>query len=790
MEWARFKRAYSEPTLQHFGMFMEEIVDDASEVTIATQQKSCGGRVDKDKPKERGHVYSHEDTSGVQNHVPERQPCPICGKTDHRVRNCERFQQLGVEARLKAVERCKLCEVCLFDHGQWRCRSRIRCNVAQCRARHNPLLHRPTQEPRQRQLRASECNTHERTQRSVLFRIIPVTLFNGNTKCETFAFLDEGSSLTLIETSLARQLGVTGVPEPLELRWTASVMRNEKDSKRVDLEISGKGLPRRFVLKNAHTVEELNLPNQSLMLGVLSERFAHLRNLPISSYSEATPRILLGLENLSLFAPLDSCVGRPGEPIAVKSLLGWSIYGPDGNGHSKKGFLNVHQCNCDSDRELNDLVRQQFILEESLTRQTPILESAEEKRARDILESTTKFVDGRYETALLWKTDDVEVPDSLPMAMKRLKSFEAQLAKNSSLRDSVNQQIIDYIQKGYIHKATEAELVEISSRQVWYLPLGLVTHPKKQKKRLVWDGRAQVNGVSLNSLLLKGPDLLVSLPSVICKFREKRIGFGGDIREMFLQLRMRQSFQYFQCFLFQFDPRYPPEVYIADVAMFGATCSPCVAQYVLRVNADKWANEFPLAAEAIKNKTYMDDYYDSADTPEEAAELAVQVRTIHAHGGFEMRNWVSNSDEVLEKLGETPDKEPRLLQSVPEERWERVLGMLWHPDSDTLTFSTELASELLPFVSDNRRPTKRIALRIIMSLFDPLGLLAPYLVHGRTLIQDLWRSGVQWDEEMKDEEFAKWTRWVELLPAISELSVPRCYFAPMDPLFYRTLQPG
>lgn len=55
--------------------------------------------------------------------------------------------------------------------------------------------------------------------------------------------------------------------------------------------------------------------------------------------------------------------------------------------------------------------------------------------------------------------------------------------------------------------------------------------------------------------------------------------------------------------------------------------------------------EFPLAAEAIKTKTYMDNDYDSAHTLKEVAKLAVQVCTIHARGGFEMGNWISNSDE-------------------------------------------------------------------------------------------------------------------------------------------------
>ncbi|XP_062540821.1 uncharacterized protein LOC134208883 [Armigeres subalbatus] len=206
------------------------------------------------------------------------------------------------------------------------------------------------------------------------------------------------------------------------------------------------------------------------------------------------------------------------------------------------------------------------------------------------------------------------------------------------------------------------------------------------------------------------------------------------------------------------------------------------------MNADKWANEYPLAAAAIKDKTYMDDYYDSADSPEEAAKLAKQVRSIHAHGGFEMRNWVSNSGVVLEELGESVARDPRLLQSTIGEKWERVLGMLWHPESDALTFCTELGEQLLFYINGDKRPTKRIALRIIMSLFDPLGLLAPYLIHGRTLIQDLWRSGIQWDEEMRDAEFTKWMRWVELLPGIRELSLPRYYFGDAQPISEQSLQ--
>lgn len=304
------------------------------------------------------------------------------------------------------------------------------------------------------------------------------------------------------------------------------------------------------------------------------------------------------------------------------------------------------------------------------------------------------------------------------MATKRLKALETKLARDPELRRSVNQQILDYIENNYAHKATPEELRMANSSRVWYLPLNVVVHPRKPSKmRLVWDAAATVNGVSLNSQLLKGPDLLVLLPGVICKFRERRIAFGGDIEKMFHQIRIRPEDTHSQRFLFRFDVNQPPDVYIMDVATFGATCSPCSAQHIMHRNADESAKEYPEASVAIKQKTYMDDYFDSADTPEEASERALQVKLIHSRGGFNMRNWVSNNIDVLRRLGEASEQRLLSIDCSQEEKRQRVLGIAWDSEKDIFVFSTIWHSDLIPYVLGELRPSKRIVLRIIMSLF-------------------------------------------------------------------------
>lgn len=119
-------------------------------------------------------------------------------------------------------------------------------------------------------------------------------------------------------------------------------------------------------------------------------------------------------------------------------------------------------------------------------------------------------------------------------------------------------------------------------------------------------------------MLLKGPDLLTSLPSVISRFREREVGFGGDIKEMYHQLLIRKEDKQYQRFLYRNKPDSIPEVYVMDVATFGSTCSPCSAQFVKNKNAEELAGQHPEAARAIVDNHYVDDYFDSANTIEEA----------------------------------------------------------------------------------------------------------------------------------------------------------------------------
>lgn len=62
-----------------------------------------------------------------------------------------------------------------------------------------------------------------------------------------------------------------------------------------------------------------------------------------------------------------------------------------------------------------------------------------------------------------------------------------------------------------------------------------------------------------------------------------------------------------------------------------------------------------------------------------------------------------------------------------------------------------------------------------MSVFDPLGFLAAFLVYIKILLQEIWRSAKGWDEAIADSHYEKWLTWIDVLPKIETLRIPRCY---------------
>ncbi|XP_055589164.1 uncharacterized protein LOC129741453 [Uranotaenia lowii] len=780
MHWSRYKRQFPSINLEVFSQFTTEEGNTAADVVVLVAGK---------RPSKQT-LYTHTETENVPNTNQlqkdgARKTCNFCGNASHQIANCESFLKLDSDGRWRVVKANKLCRICLVPHKKWPCRSPKECGVDDCRNLHHSLLHSTAYTP----VNASVAHHYSDSSFS-LYRYLPIILKANGKSAEIIAFLDDGSSSTMLEARVATELGISGEREPLWLSWTGNVTREEKLSQRISVTACGVGKTDSFKLNNVRTVDNLFLPKQTLDYASMKTKYPHLRGLPVNGYSHATPSMIIGIEHTTLLTSLKVREGHPNDPVATKTRLGWCIFGKQLAGTQSIEMVHVHSETTSCDHELHKLVGQLLKFEECNTvGHVP----EDDKRALAILEKATRRVEGRFETGLLFKYPDQRFPNSFPMANRRLLSLESRLAKNPFLDRKVREQIKEYLQKGYAHKATAKELRETDPEKTWYLPLGVVQNPKKPEKvRLIWDAAARVNGISLNDTLLKGPDLLTSLTTILVRFRQRNIAITGDIKEMFHQIRIRESDKHYQRFLFRDNPQEPPQVYIMDVATFGASCSPCVAQFVKNRNATEHAAEFPGAAKAIVEDHYVDDFLKSVDTTKEAVELTKQVQFVHARGGFEIRNFASNSSEVLNRLGESNELLQKDLNFEPglstEEKPERVLGMVWKPQTDVFTFNTTMQTELMHHLMSRTPPTKRQVLKIIMSVFDPLGLIAHYTVHGRILMQEIWKYGSDWDEQIPSELQASWFRWSDKLKELEEIIIPRCMFKNTTSESLKTLQ--
>ncbi|XP_058448835.1 uncharacterized protein LOC131428812 [Malaya genurostris] len=512
----------------------------------------------------------------------------------------------------------------------------------------------------------------------------------------------------------------------------------------------------------------------------LNKKFTHLQGLPIGTYYHAVPRILIGLDHASLGYALKGREGAINEPVAVKTRLGWTVYGSSNQNPSTYQFVNHHstrvrQCDCKTDEDLHNSMKEYFSLDSmGVVKPATCLLPSAERRAQDILNKTTRRIDGQYEVGLLWKYDNVRLPDSQAMAMRRWKCLQQRLTKDEELASVLDEKFQDYLQKQYIRKLSPEELSAHRPRS-WYLPIFPVMNPNKPNKvRLVWDAAAKAHGVSLNSVLLTGPDLLTPLFTVLNKFREFRVGITGDIREMYHQVLIRDVDQHCQRFLWRADKKdIEPSVFVLRVMTFGACCSPSSAQHVKNLNAMQYEQQYPVAVDAIVRRHYVDDMLTSLETEDEAIQLARDVKWIHDKGGFEIRNWISNSSRVLDALREGVT-EQKSLRLGSETATEKVLGMYWCTTSDTFTYrlSTQHDSELLMGV---RPPTKREALRTLMRVYDPLGLIGHVLIYLKVLMQEVWRSRTGWDDPIDENSYRKWLTWIKILPLVQEVQVPRCF---------------
>ena len=172
--------------------------------------------------------------------------------------------------------------------------------------------------------------------------------------------------------------------------------------------------------------------------------------------------------------------------------------------------------------------------------------------------------------------------------------------------------------------------------------------------------------------------------------------------------------------------------------MFGAKSSPFQAQVCLAAACKKKIpNVYPLGSEIIQKVIHMDDSMHSVLLEDQGIELYKQFSLLLSKASMQARKRLSNSMKVIAQIP-AQDRKAKVDLDHNELPCAKTLCVWWLAQENVFTFKENAPGGNTAF-------TKHELLKKIATLFDPLGLLAPYTIRAKILLQEMWTAGLEWD---------------------------------------------
>ena len=725
--------------------------------------------------------------------------CYFC-KEEHSIYKCPKFQQKSVSDRRIFVIQNKRCVNCLGAHPSKECKSKFKCK--ECSARHSSLLHDPNWKPDASTLKPADAekqsNNHESDMTVPQNQMLRPTAppfpssnsrgFSGITQSvrgrtgvllgtarvmvegpdgrqvSARALIDNCSQPSFISEDLFHELGLTGTPTESSVSAVGGVRTVSPR------ELTKFKIHPHFRSKFSCEVEALVVPkvcSYSPPLSQLTTNLLYLSHLQLADpafLDKAEVQVLLGADIHAQIVQGQIVRGRPDEPVATQSLLGWIISGSIPLSSYHTSIVSLH---CAANDNLSDLI-QNFWKQEELP-SAKYLTAEEEQSENHFVKNFRRDGQGRYIVRLPFKDSSAMLRgDSYRKAEAMLRRMELRFARDPEFKKLYFEFMSGYLSEGHMIPVPRDSSLSKSREETFFLPHHGVLKPNSTttKLRTVFNGSSRTSlNISLNSVLLAGPNLLPELPDLISAWRLYKYVFVADIKQMFRQIKLHPDDFHHQAILWRFDPNDPIQVYYLTTVTYGLICSPFLATRTLRQLAYDYQVQFPLAFDIISKECYMDDLLSGGHSLELTLEKQSQLIKSLKEGGFELRKWLSNKPEVLSQLP------VEYLASDPASIFETsapfaVLGLNWHAGEDVFSFKvqcTQIEGDI----------SKRKVLSRIAQIFDPMGWLAPVVVSAKIFMQSLWLLKCNWDDPLPPDYVEQWEEWVSRLSSINGIAIPR-----------------
>ncbi|GFV89641.1 integrase catalytic domain-containing protein [Trichonephila clavipes] len=282
----------------------------------------------------------------------------------------------------------------------------------------------------------------------------------------------------------------------------------------------------------------------------------------------------------------------------------------------------------------------------------------------------------------------------------------------------------------------------------FYLPHHAVIRSDKTTShiRIVFDGSAHEDGQSsLNQSLYTGPNLHPNILELLLCFRKSPVAFTADVKPAFLQIELDFRDRDFTRFFWTDNLNKEPYVLNFTRVLFGLRPSPYLLAATLKHHFKKYREQYPHTFELLNSSIYVDDLICGQNDVPDALRTTLECLQIFSDAGMLLRKWRSNSKQLnllwQQEGVKTESSETSAIDLRPP---TKVLGLAWDPENDLIYFDPK---DLLKFMT-RRGESKRFILSVVGRIFDPIGILGPFVIKLKCLLQELWTQGVEWDSEL------------------------------------------
>jgi hypothetical protein len=613
-------------------------------------------------------------------------------------------------------------------------------------------------------LGAFDRKDSHRELKSISLQTVPAYVCHGQKRVLVNVFLDGGSNTSFINEDLVDFLGIKKGPTMRKEVQTLNGKRQVINTCKVDVSIQS--ISKEF----NQTVSLLTSSNvtgetSAFDWNTVKKNWPHLQEIDFPLLAPSTKHdLLIGTDLAYLLSSVKEVTDGMDAPVARLTPLGWTAMGSINAERSVQGDLNTFHVGISSETsnsEIQTIIKAFWEIDaigvkDTAQKTQPKLTLEDENAFKKMNEETQYNPDRQhYVVPILWKQECHKLKSNREMAIKRDQNLTASLNRRPEVKKSYERTMQQYIDKGYIQSVSDIR------EDSWYCPHFPVV--KGEKVRIVFDCAAKHKEQSLNSEILKGPKLQNEVTSVLLRFRLFEHALVGDIEEMYLQFRLHPD-----------DQRYCRFVWNGTDwewkrLIFGRTDSPFIAIRTLQQHARHNSAEYPHAAEAVLRAMYVDDLLISCADEREVNELHEELNALLEKAGLKMKKWLSSSRKVMTTIPKHLHAKEISFEPDAPLPTQKTLGLQWNAEKDELSFAVDSVRDN----SSDSSFTKRKMLSVIAKIFDPLGLMSPFFLYAKILLQQIWASGADWDDPLSEELTNQCLKWCEDWANLPTFAIPR-----------------